>query len=967
MFSNILGWLKRRSNTSLVAIGVLLVLLVSAIDALTPAEMAFTPFYLIPILIVTWFAGTRPGFFIAVVCAMAWSIVEMIQQAPKETLFIMSWNAMCRVGVLLVVVFLVWAIRTTNEGLEGSIERRTAELKAGIAEHQRTEDLLRANEELFRQLTMAIDQVFWMTTPDKNELIYISPAYEKIWGRTCESNYAVPKSWLEAIHPEDRERIVKVAMTQQVDGEYDYEYRIVRPDGSIRWIQDRAFPIRDVSGKVYRIAGIAQDITERKQAELQLTTLAHAVESTSELICITDLQDRLIFVNQAFQKVHGYTEAEILSKTPEVLHSPRNPPMLIGELRKQTRLGGWQGEVLDLRKDGSEFPIHLNTSLIKDPDGRVIGLLGVARDITEAKRAEQSLHLLGSAVEQSKESIVITDAELDLPGPRILFVNPAFTKMTGYTAEEVLGKTPRILQGARTDKAVLSRLRQTIAKGEPFLGETINYRKDGAEFYLEWQVTPIRDAYGTTTHFLAIQRDITERKLAETRMATLAHAVESTAEMICITDLQDRFIFVNQAFQQAYGYEEREILGKTPDILFSSSNPPKVVGEILKQTRLGGWHGEILDRRKDGTEFPVSLSTSQVRDEFGDIISLMGVARDITERRKSEDALLASEERFRKAFGAAPVAMVIASVDGHFLQVNQAFCEMLGYTEQELLAKTISDVTYPGDLDITNRYIERSLKEEKVSSVVEKRYLHKGGNLVWGRSTASLIHDKSRRPLHFIVHIQDVTDRKRLEREILEISDREQGRIGQDLHDGLCQQLVSAAFASNRLGQTLATAAPSEADTAKEIAGWLDEAISQARALARGLYPVKLEVDGLASALQELAEYVSDRFGTTCVFECPEAVLLADNAVATHMYRIAQEAVTNAVKHSQGNRILIKLTGEGGTISVSVEDDGIGIPEVITSGLGSHIMQYRTRMIGGALTIARGSNSGTVVICSFHQ
>ncbi len=139
-------------------------------------------------------------------------------------------------------------------------------------------------------------------------------------------------------------------------------------------------------------------------------------------------------------------------------------------------------------------------------------------EIMERHRAQETLRLLSSAVEQSKEAITITDADLDLPGPKIIFVNPAFTRMTGYTAKEVIGKTPRILQGPRTDKAVLARLRQNLSRGEVFDGEAINYRKDGKEFDLEWQIAPIRDASGKITHFVAIQRDITARKRIEAQM-----------------------------------------------------------------------------------------------------------------------------------------------------------------------------------------------------------------------------------------------------------------------------------------------------------------------------------------------------------------------------------------------------------------------------------------------------------------
>jgi PAS domain S-box-containing protein len=143
-----------------------------------------------------------------------------------------------------------------NQELEHGIEQRTGEL--------------RNSEERFRQLTESISEVFWMTDPSKTQMLYISPAYEQIWGRSCASLYDAPTSWMDSIHPDDRERISQRAMTNQASKKYDEEYRILRPGGSIRWIRDRAFPITDDTGAVYRIAGIAEDITEREQAETQI-------------------------------------------------------------------------------------------------------------------------------------------------------------------------------------------------------------------------------------------------------------------------------------------------------------------------------------------------------------------------------------------------------------------------------------------------------------------------------------------------------------------------------------------------------------------------------------------------------------------------------------------------------------------------------------------------------------------------
>ncbi len=153
--------------------------------------------------------------------------------------------------------------------LSGAIRRALQEAEQ-IAERKRAEEALRDSEERFRELAETIQEVFWVTNPAKNRMLYISPAYEKIWGRTCQSLYADPSSWLEAIHPDDRQRVLRSATTQQTSGAYDEEYRIVRPDGQERWIRDGAFPVRTAGGDVQRIVGVARDVTERRQLEEQL-------------------------------------------------------------------------------------------------------------------------------------------------------------------------------------------------------------------------------------------------------------------------------------------------------------------------------------------------------------------------------------------------------------------------------------------------------------------------------------------------------------------------------------------------------------------------------------------------------------------------------------------------------------------------------------------------------------------------
>ena len=175
----------------------------------------------------------------------------------------------------------------------------------------------------------------------------------------------------------------------------------------------------------------------------------------------------------------------------------------------------------------------------------------------------QLLKLLETAVGQAKEAVLITSARLDPPGPQILFVNPAFSEMTGYSQEEVLGKTPRILQGPKSDRAMLQRLREALGRGEPFSGETINYRKDGGEYYVEWDITPIRNSNGQIHHFLSIQRNVTERKLAENRLRELLSQVERSRNDLdsilnalligaVMSDENGRVVFMNTAARHLF-------------------------------------------------------------------------------------------------------------------------------------------------------------------------------------------------------------------------------------------------------------------------------------------------------------------------------------------------------------------------------------------------------------------------------
>jgi signal transduction histidine kinase len=213
------------------------------------------------------------------------------------------------------------------------------------------------------------------------------------------------------------------------------------------------------------------------------------------------------------------------------------------------------------------------------------------------------------------------------------------------------------------------------------------------------------------------------------------------------------------------------------------------------------------------------------------------------------------------------------------------------------------------------------------------------------------------------------SERKHLEQQILEISEREQRRIGQDLHDGLGQHLTGIELMTQSLEQKLAAKAKPEAGQAAKIAQHVRDAIRQTRSLARGLSPVEMDANGLMSALHELAGNVQNMFRVECVFRCDKPVLVEENTVATHLFRIAQEAVSNAVKHGKASRVEIALNALPNELTLAVKDNGSGIPADVghAKGMGLRIMQYRAAVVGGSLTVQGKPNGGTTVVCSIPQ
>ncbi len=330
------------------------------------------------------------------------------------------------------------------------------------------------------------------------------------------------------------------------------------------------------------------------------------------------------------------------------------------------------------------------------------------------------------------------------------------------------------------------------------------------------------------------------------------------------------------------------------------------------------------------------------------------------------DAVRDQEQRLRAILDTAVEGIITIDERGTIESFNPASERVFGYQAKEVIGKNVKVLMATPHHEQHDGYLAnyRHSGHAKIIGIGRETFARKkDGTLFPIDLSVSEVKLSDRRI--FTGFIRDITERKRLEKEILEISEREQRRIGQDLHDGLCQHLAGIEMLSQVLAKKLIPKSKATAARATEIAKAVRDAISQTRLLARGLSPVTLESEGLMSALAELALNMEKMFKVECVFDCDNVVKFEDHAAATHLFRIAQEAASNAIKHGQAKRITVSLHEEAAHIRVSVSDDGIGFPKNFSggTGMGLRIMQTRTNMIGGTLTIERRPRGGTLVSC----
>jgi len=641
-------------------------------------------------------------------------------------------------------------------------------------------------------------------------------------------------------------------------------------------------------------------------------------------------------------------------------------------------------------------------------EDRLAGVVATFIDISRRKRAEDEVRESEACLRRAMEIETVGVLFFTKDG-RVTDANKAFLRMSGYTAADL--KTGKLSIEEMTAPEWRTRTAEAIAEFKR-TGRTTTYekeylRKDGTRWWGLFSANVFSDDLG-----VKFVLDITDRKKAEHALAEseqrFREFAENSADVFWIISARTgQLEYLNPAYEAMFGESRRPAMRNIARWAELIHPQDRDHGDDMLPRLLAGEKVTVdyrIIRPNDGAIRWIRDRGFPIRDENGTVNRVAGVLQDITDDKEGREALAESEERFRLLVeGARDYAIFMLDPGNRIIYWSAGAERNFGWTSDEALGQSGQLIFTPEDRKkkVEERELRIALRDGVALDC--RWHMRKDGSRLWVdgvmrrlddehgnlRGFAKVARDatrqraaeqeleKSRAELEERVFARtaeltasnrqlaaEIKQRSRLEQEILLISEREKRRIGEDLHDSLCQELAAAAFFLQTSSNKIAKQNPREAKVLADAARIVNDNVGLARDLARGLHPVELSASGLTAALRELA-FRSSQGGIKVRFKCPKPVRISDEAIALSLYRIAQEAVINALKNGKAKKVVIALMRQRRDLVLSIVDDGKGFStRRPRKGLGLHLMKYRANSIGGELTVESADGHGAKIICT---
>ncbi len=563
---------------------------------------------------------------------------------------------------------------------------------------------------------------------------------------------------------------------------------------------------------------------------------------------------------------------------------------------------------------------------------------------------------------------------ISLETEQVVVCNRYFVEVSRLPRDRVTGHPMSHLLPSEHHEKAATALNQARAGVSPIAGvELVLANLPGQQFSVSinrFELDVNGGSYALMTWEVSaeIRPDETVHRFSPQDDSLIQAILDNTNAVIYAKDTLGRYQLVNRRFEKLFGITLAEILGRTDFDVFPAEQAKAFTENdqhVLASNR--SIEFEEIAPHTDGLHTYISLKFPSC-DEHGKPTGICGISTDITPRKKMEAALQESEQRFRQlAENIRECFWIIDAKTGKVLYVSPAYEQIWGRPRAGVYENPRAwiEAIHPADRERTEQAFLANVTKGKFNE--EYRVLRPDGSLRWVSDRGVPVYDENGEVYRIAGMAEDVTERRRLEKQVAEISSHERHRISRELHDSLGQQLTGVGFLTKSLVRRLATRVPTEAERAETILEGIQTAIAEVRGVVRGLAPVELDAYGLRAALRDLARSVAERFAVDCRFNCEADIAVEDNNVATELYRIAQEATNNAVKHARPEHVTIELECTARDLVLRVRDDGCGMAgDGGNNGMGMRIMRYRSKMIGAEFGVF-SSPAGTTITCKLKR
>jgi two-component system, NarL family, sensor histidine kinase UhpB len=746
------------------------------------------------------------------------------------------------------------------------------------------------------------------------------------------------------------------------------------------------------------LKGVTCDVTEHERMEEALRESEQRyrklTEHTTDIIYILDKEIKLLYANQRAAALIGFSQAEMAGKRQEDLFPPEVARQHVEWIRQALETGE-EAEYDELFRFGPQ-EVWMNVRLIPllDEQGKVDSVMGVCRDITDRKQTELELTKSRAILQATIECLPFDFFALGSDGRYILQNATCKSHLGDY-----IGKTPEEICPNEEDLAIWLANNRRAFSGEKVVGDVCFSYQGGKRFFHN-VIAPIHS--GETTYgILGVNIDITERKQAE-EVLLKAHeeleqrVKERTAELIKTNeelavfrkfadtsgqgfgmgDPDGQIVYVNPTLSRLFGEDKPEdVVGKYFQAYYTDELNEKIENQVLPTLqREGHWEGEMPLRSRRGKQIAALYHFVDLKDDQGKTFRRAAVVTDITERKRAEETIRKSEERFRGYFEQGLMGMAVSRADKRWVEINDRLCEILGYSREELLQKKFTDFICPDDLEASDKFYRRLMAGEIDHGTVERRYIGKDGKLVYLVVFAKCFRSPDGKVDHVLALIDDVTQHKKAQqalhkehrtlKHLLQSSDHERQLIAYEIHDGLAQQLAGAIMQLQTY-KHLKETKPQEAEKAYEAGmTMLQQGHFEARRLINGVRPPVLDELGVVEAIAHLVHEESRRKMPKIKFlsrvDFDRLAPILENAI----YRIIQEGLANACKHSKSEKVLVSLAQQKEFVRIEIQDHGVGFaPENVNENcFGLEGMRERARLLGGKSSVRSALGKGTHII-----